>query len=289
MSYWYTSRELPIRLSFFWSALSLTVILNALMAYGLLHMDGISGLAGWRWLFLIEGLLTLVIGAGSFFCMPASAVQTKSWWCPQGWFTDREISIIVNRVLRDDPGKGDMHNRKAITPRRLWKALSDYDLWPVSTLLILQASHMTKAFIAIPYRAFRLRPPIPTQHLPHPHPQKYRFRHLHHEHPHYSLHGHWDTHPAWHNLAIRTRQRAQPDLQLSGLVDASLPHRAAYLARRPDAWHRLGHLWSYYDSVILPLCARYCGGVDKQKFRQRAHEDDQCCGVQLRGAGRQCV
>ncbi|KAJ4393231.1 hypothetical protein N0V93_002439 [Gnomoniopsis smithogilvyi] len=131
MSYWYTSRELPIRLSFFWSALSLTVILNALMAYGLLRMRGIQDLAGWRWLFLIEGLLTLVIGAGSFFCMPASAVQTKSWWCPNGWFSDREIGIIVNRVLRDDPSKGDMHNRQAITPRRLWRALSDYDLWPL--------------------------------------------------------------------------------------------------------------------------------------------------------------
>lgn len=131
MSYWYTSRELPIRLSFFWSALSLTVILNALMAFGLLRMRGIQDLAGWRWLFLIEGLLTLVIGAGSFFCMPASAVQTKSWWCPKGWFSDREIGIIVNRVLRDDPSKGDMHNRQAITPRRLWRAICDYDLWPL--------------------------------------------------------------------------------------------------------------------------------------------------------------
>ena len=27
---------------------------------------------------------------------------------------------------------GDMHNRQAITPRRLWSALKDYDLWPVS-------------------------------------------------------------------------------------------------------------------------------------------------------------
>lgn len=108
MSYWYTSHELPIRLSWFWSALGLTVIINALMAFGLLHMDGLRGLEGWRWLFLIEGLLTLVIGAGSFFCMPASAVQTKSWWLPQGWFSDREVAIIVNRVLRDDPSKGDM-------------------------------------------------------------------------------------------------------------------------------------------------------------------------------------
>lgn len=63
--------------------------------------------------------------------MPASAVQTKKWFRPNGWFTDREVAIVVNRVLRDDPSKGDMHNRQPITPRRLWHALKDFDLWPL--------------------------------------------------------------------------------------------------------------------------------------------------------------
>ncbi len=63
--------------------------------------------------------------------MPASAVQTKTWFRPKGWFTDREVAIVVNRVLRDDPSKGDMHNRQAITPSRLWESLKDYDLWPL--------------------------------------------------------------------------------------------------------------------------------------------------------------
>jgi MFS family permease len=131
LSYFYTSRELPIRLSYFWTSLSVTGIVTSLLAFALLHLRGVSGWAGWRWLFLIEGLITLVVGIASFFMMPASAVQTKSWFRPNGWFTDREITIVVNRVLRDDPSKGDMHNRQAITPRRLFHALKDYDLWPL--------------------------------------------------------------------------------------------------------------------------------------------------------------
>jgi hypothetical protein len=74
------------------------------------------------------------IGIASFFLMPASAVQTKKWFRPNGWFSERELSIVVNRVLRDDPSKGDMHNRQAITPRRLWQSMQDYDLWPLYIL-----------------------------------------------------------------------------------------------------------------------------------------------------------
>jgi Major Facilitator Superfamily len=134
LSYFYTSRELPIRLSFFWATLSVTSIVTSLLAFAIFHLNGAHGLAGWRWLFLIEGVITLAIGIGSFFMMPASAVQTKTWFRPHGWFDDRELGIVVNRVLRDDPSKGDMHNRQAITPSRLWHAATDFHLWPIYLL-----------------------------------------------------------------------------------------------------------------------------------------------------------
>jgi predicted MFS family arabinose efflux permease len=91
----------------------------------------------YRWLFLLEGLITLLVGLASFFMMPASAVQTKKWFRPNGWFNDREVAIVVNRILRDDRSKGDMHNRQAITPRRLWNALKDYDVWPLYIIGLL--------------------------------------------------------------------------------------------------------------------------------------------------------
>ena len=131
LSYFYTSKELPIRLSFFWTALSVTQILASLLAFALLRMRGVNGWEGWRWLFLIEGVVTLIIGISAFFLMPPSPVQTKTWYRPKGWFTDREEKIVVNRVLRDDPSKGDMHNRQALTPKMLWQSITDYDLWPL--------------------------------------------------------------------------------------------------------------------------------------------------------------
>jgi len=66
----------------------------------------------------------------SFLLMPAGPCQTASWFRGKnGWFTPREETIIVNRVLRDDPSKSDMHNREPITWKLLWQSLKDYDLW----------------------------------------------------------------------------------------------------------------------------------------------------------------
>lgn len=94
-------------------------------------MRGISGLAGWRWLFLIEGLFILLIGILSYFLMVPSAAQTKKPWNKKGWFTLREEKIVVNRILRDDPAKGDMNNRQSLTLNAIWKSLIDFDLWPI--------------------------------------------------------------------------------------------------------------------------------------------------------------
>lgn len=137
MSYFYTSSEFPSRMSLFYIANPLSQVWSSLLAFAVLKILTGSLQEGWRWLFLLEGLVTLIIGFLSFFKMPASVVQTKAWYRKKGWYTDREEKILVNKVLRDDPQKGDMHNREPVGPRELLKALLDYDLWPVYFIRIL--------------------------------------------------------------------------------------------------------------------------------------------------------
>lgn len=54
LSYFYKHHELSIRLGFFWTAMVFADIFAAFSAFGLLHMRGVLGYSGWRWLFLIE-------------------------------------------------------------------------------------------------------------------------------------------------------------------------------------------------------------------------------------------
>lgn len=135
LSFWYKTKELPIRLSYFWVAYQATSIVSAFLAYGFLHIRNSEGTGGWRYLFAFEGLITGVIGIIAAFWMPASPTQTAGWFRGKdGWFNEHEEKIMVNRILRDDPSKGGMHNRQAVTPKMLWSALKDYDMWIIYLL-----------------------------------------------------------------------------------------------------------------------------------------------------------
>lgn len=132
LSYFYKHHELSLRLSFFWMAISIADIISGFLAAGLLEMRGVDNAAGWRWMFLIEGLITLLVGLSAFALMPPGPCQTANWSRGKsGWFTAREEQIMVNRVIREDPSKGMMHNRQPVTPKLLWQSLKDFDLWPL--------------------------------------------------------------------------------------------------------------------------------------------------------------
>ncbi|KAJ5366493.1 Major facilitator superfamily domain general substrate transporter [Penicillium brevicompactum] len=135
LSFFYKSSELPKRLTCFWISYTIAGIIGSFLAFGFLHITDSNGGGSWRYLFAYEGLITGVIGIIAAFWMPASPVQTKGGLRGKnGWFTEHEEKIIVNRVIRDDPSKGTMHNRQALTPKRFWESLKDYHMWPIYAL-----------------------------------------------------------------------------------------------------------------------------------------------------------
>lgn len=132
LTYFFKSNELPLRLAWFWTALSTCNIVGSLLAAGILQMRGLNGWSGWQYLFLIEGVLTFVIGVFAYGLMPPGATQTKHWFRGKnGWFNEHEEKILVNRILRDDPSKGDMNNRQAVGVVQLWKVVTDWEQWPL--------------------------------------------------------------------------------------------------------------------------------------------------------------
>ncbi|KAE8450784.1 hypothetical protein EG329_005697 [Mollisiaceae sp. DMI_Dod_QoI] len=144
LSYFYKHHELSLRLGFFWTASAMADVLGGFLAFGLLHLRGVEGQPGWRWLFLIEGLITLVVGLFAYALMPSSPTSTAGWLRGEkGWFSEREEKIMVNRIIREDPSKSSMHNREPLTPKLLWQSMKDFDLWPIYILGLTFQTPMT--------------------------------------------------------------------------------------------------------------------------------------------------
>lgn len=92
---------MPIRMGYFWLSNYITDIVSAFLATGILKMRGVNGKSGWRYLFLIEGAMTLGVGLASFALLPPGPTQTKTWFQPKGWFSERcGVFVLIIPISR---------------------------------------------------------------------------------------------------------------------------------------------------------------------------------------------
>lgn len=72
LSLFYRREELALRIGIFYTAASLSGAFGGLLARGLNAIGHAGGLQGWRWIFIVEGLITVAVGIGSAFLLPNS-------------------------------------------------------------------------------------------------------------------------------------------------------------------------------------------------------------------------
>ncbi|KAI9733266.1 MAG: hypothetical protein M1834_003350 [Cirrosporium novae-zelandiae] len=107
LSTWYRKSETSLRVTCFFLGQMLSSATSSLIGAGILTMSGKHGLAGWQWLFLIEGIITIFIGFIFILFLPPTVgngypLISRGKW---SYFTPRESHIMINRVLVDDPAK----------------------------------------------------------------------------------------------------------------------------------------------------------------------------------------
>ena len=59
---WYRRHECGFRMALFFSAATLAGAFGGLLARGISEMDGVAGKPGWAWIFILEGIATLLVG-----------------------------------------------------------------------------------------------------------------------------------------------------------------------------------------------------------------------------------
>ncbi|KAI1658751.1 MFS general substrate transporter [Daldinia decipiens] len=125
MSTWYKKSETSLRVSIFYLGNLIASATTSLIGAGILSMGDRYGVAGWRWLFIVEGSITIGIGIIFILFLPPSVgngyplISFGRW----SYFNGRESYILVRRVLLDDPAKATNHLR--ISGNDIWMTVKN--------------------------------------------------------------------------------------------------------------------------------------------------------------------
>ncbi|KAK7540153.1 general substrate transporter [Phyllosticta citricarpa] len=122
LSTWYVRYDMGRRYSVFYMIGSVASACAGILAYGLMQMDGLSNLSGWRWIFIIEGVLTCVVGIGGYFALVGFPDSKHESW---RFLNEREKAFIIARVNAD---RGDART-EPFTARKFFGAGLDLKIW----------------------------------------------------------------------------------------------------------------------------------------------------------------
>jgi MFS family permease len=102
LSHFYRRTELALRIGIFYTAASLSGAFGGLLARGLSAIGPAGGLEGWRWILIVEGLLTVSAGVLSYILLPNS-VETARFLRPEE--RDHALSRLLQGALLNAQGE----------------------------------------------------------------------------------------------------------------------------------------------------------------------------------------
>ncbi|KAL1627218.1 hypothetical protein SLS56_006457 [Neofusicoccum ribis] len=120
---WYKRLELQTRMAVFFSAASMAGAFSGLLAFAIQKMDGIGGLAGWRWIFILEGIATVLIGTCCFKLLPDSPESA-------GFLKPEERRFLIHRLQTDSGTKtGHVETTDLFHWPTIKSALLEWKIW----------------------------------------------------------------------------------------------------------------------------------------------------------------
>jgi hypothetical protein len=129
---WYRRHECGLRMAIFFSAATAAGAFGGLLARGIQEMDHTAGLRAWQWIFILEGLVTFVVGRISpfFYIITTNISGLFAYWAMYDYpdtakFLNHEERVEVHRRLEVD--RGSLADGFAI--RYALDALKDWKIW----------------------------------------------------------------------------------------------------------------------------------------------------------------
>lgn len=123
LSDWFPDRQRAKTTAFFMLAIGLSNVLgNPVSGWIMDRFDGVSGLHGWQWLFLLEGLPTSLVGFAVLFYLQDSPRDAR-------WLSDDQRRWLVNHLAAEDRTRRQQHGPdrwQAMLQPRVWWLIAIY-------------------------------------------------------------------------------------------------------------------------------------------------------------------
>ncbi len=129
LTYWFRIRDRARMVALFATASTVSGLVNSPLSGKLLQLDGLGGLAGWQWLFLIEGIPAVIVGVLVLWALPDGPRKAR-------WLSEEERVRLLEELARDEKraGPGIKHNLSdAFTSGRVWLLCAIYFLLNVGS------------------------------------------------------------------------------------------------------------------------------------------------------------
>ncbi|WP_419177759.1 MFS transporter [Bordetella holmesii] len=118
LTYWFPNKRRSKATALFLTGIPMSGVVGGPISGWIMHsMHGAHGWSGWQWLFLLEGLPTVLIGVIAFFYLDDRVADAK-------WLTDAEKARIQRDLAAEQQGNHLHSIRDGLTnPRVLLRRL----------------------------------------------------------------------------------------------------------------------------------------------------------------------
>ncbi|KAK0376032.1 high-affinity nicotinic acid transporter [Colletotrichum limetticola] len=121
LSSWYRTDEIGKPVTWFFAMSNLAGIIGSILCYGISYMNGIRGISAWRWVYLLEGLATIVFSGVVFWLLPDYPKSPRS----SRFLTEREQEFVEARLPENAP----LTNDPDFAGKEIWTALRTPLIW----------------------------------------------------------------------------------------------------------------------------------------------------------------
>ena len=123
LTYWFPGARRAKMVALFMTAIAISNVIGSPISGAIMqYMDGIYGWRGWQWLFVLEGLPSVVVGVLVFVLLPNGPKTAK-------WLTPQERDMVVQRIEEDDASKSELGKK-----HHFLDAFKDYRVWALAVV-----------------------------------------------------------------------------------------------------------------------------------------------------------